>query len=362
MLPDMGMLQRIEFLLLALAGCINQQDLRIIEYLLAENRVFREVVGKKRLRLTDDQRRRLAVKGKLLGRRLLREFASIVTPDTILRWHHRLIAMKWDYSSKRGPGRPHLATIIRRLVVRFAVENRHWGYGKLQGALEHLGHTVSTESIANILRENGLEPAPERSKRKTWHEFLRTHWDTLAAADFFTVEVWSWCGLVTYYVLVFMDLSTRRVHLGGIATNPNTAWMMQIAKNVTDPFDGFLREKQFLIIDRDTKYCEAFRHLMESVGIEPIRLPPRSPNMNAYMERFVKSIKHESTDQLLLFSERSLRRVISEYIEFYNGERFHQGMGNQLLAEPDARMNDDGEVTCRERLGGLLRYYYRQAA
>ena len=362
MLPDMGMFRRIEFLLLALAGCINQHDLRIIEYLLEENRVFHEVVGKKRLRLTDEQRRRLAVKGKLLGRKLLSEFASIVTPDTILRRHHRLIAMKWDYSAKRGPGRPRLATFIRRLVVRFALENRHWGYGKLQGALEHLGHTVSTESIANILRENGLEPAPERSKRKTWHEFLRIHWDTMAAADFCTVEVWSWRGLLTYYVLVFMDLSTRRVHLGGITTNPSTAWMMQIAKNVTDPFDGFLREKQFLIIDRDTKYCEAFRHLLKSADIEPVRLPPRSPNMNAYMERFVKSIKHESTDQLILFSERSLRRVISEYIEFYNGERFHQGMGNQLLAEPDARMNDDGEVTCRERLGGLLRYYYRQAA
>ncbi len=167
MLLDMSTLQRLEFLLLALAGCINQHDLRIIDYLLAENRVFREVVGKKRLRLTDEQRRRLAVKGKLLGRKLLREFAGIVTPNMILRWHHRLIAMKWDYSAKRGSGRPRLATIIRRLVVRFAVENRHWGYGKLQGALEHLGHTVSTESIANILWESGIEPAPERSKLRT---------------------------------------------------------------------------------------------------------------------------------------------------------------------------------------------------
>ncbi len=358
----MGTLQRFEFLLLALAGCINRHDFLIIDYLLAENRVYREIVGKKRLRLTDEQRRRLAVKGKLLGRKMLREFASIVTPDTILRWHHRLVAMKWDYSAKRGPGRPRLAIIIRRLVVRFALENRSWGYGKLQGAIEHLGHTISTESIANILRENGIEPTSERSRRKTWNEFLKTHWDTMAAADFFTVEVWSWRGLVTYYMLVFMDLSTRRVHLGGITTNPNTAWMMQIAKNVTDPFDGFLEDKKFLIIDRDTKYCEAFRHVLRTAGTEPIRLPPRSPNMNAYMERFVKSIKHESTDQLILFSERSLHRVVSEYLEFYNGERFHQGMHNQPLTEPESCTTDDGEVTCRERLGGLLRYYHRQAA
>lgn len=155
--------------------CINGHDFLIIDYLLTENQVYREVVGKKRLRVTDAQRRRLAMKGKLLGRKLLGQFASIVTPDTILRRHRRLIAMKWDYSAKRSPGRPRLATIIRRLVVRFALENRHWGYGKVQGAFEHLGHTISTESIANILRENGIEPAPERSKRKTWNEFLRTH-------------------------------------------------------------------------------------------------------------------------------------------------------------------------------------------
>jgi len=270
--------------------------------------------------------------------------------------------MKWDYSSRRGPGRPRIADRIRRLVVRFALENRWWGYGKIQGALAHVGHAISAESIANILRENGIEPAPERSKRKTWNEFLRTHWDTMAATDFFTVEVWTWRGLVTYYVLMFMDLATRRVYLGGITPNPNTAWMMQVAKNVTDPFDGFLRDEQFLILDRDTKYCEAFRYLLRTAGTEPVRLPPRSPNMNAYMERFVKSIKEECTDQLILFSERSLHRVVSEYLEFYNRERFHQGMGNQLLTEPAPGTTDDGEVARRDRLGGLLKYYYRKAA
>ncbi len=141
--------------------------------------------------------------------------------------------------------------------------------------MKHIGHSVSRETIANILRENGIEPAPKRSKGTTWNEFLKAHWDTMAATDFFTVEVWGWSGLVTYYVLVFMDLSTRRIYLGGIAANPNTAWMMQMAKNVTDVSDGFLLGKRFLIMDRDTKYCEAFRHLLSTSGIEPIRLPPR---------------------------------------------------------------------------------------
>ena len=318
--------------------------------------------GKRRLRFTDNQRRRLAAKGKLLGRKLLREFATIVKPDTILRWHHILIVRKWDYSSKRGPGRPRIADRIRQLVVRFAVANRWWGYSKLQGAMEHIGHSVSRETIATILRENGIEPAPKRSKGTTWNEFLRTHWATMAATDFFSVEVWSWRGLETYYILVFMDLSSRKVYLGGITKNPNTAWMMQVAKNMTDGFDGFLLNKRFLIMDRDTKYSEAFRHLLSTSGVEPVRLPPRSPNLNAYMERFVKSIKYECTDRLVLIGEQSLYRAVDQYLEFYDGERFHQGMGNRLLTETEASQDYSDPIKCRERLGGMLNYYWRQAA
>jgi putative transposase len=352
----MSAFQPLEFLLIALAGWINQRQLRIIEYLQEENRVLKQQLGKKRLRLSDVQRRRLAVKGKLLGRKLLKEFAAIVTPDTILRWHRKLIAQKWDYSARRGPGRPRIEDGIRQLVVRFALENRHWGYGKLQGALAHVGYAISKESIANVLRENGIEPAPERSKRTSWREFLKAQWGSIAAADFFTVEVWSWSGLVTYYVLVFMDLATRRVHVGGITPNPNTAWMMQIAKNVTDPLDGFLLGKRYLILDRDTKYCEAFRHLLLDGAIEPVRLPPKSPNMNAYVERFVKSAKQECTDRLIFFGEQSLHRAVGEFIDFYNQQRFHQGMDNQLLARTDSSTDERDPLRCRERLGGLLKY------
>ena len=153
-----------QLLLVALAGRINRHQLQIIEYQQEEIRVLRELHGKRRLRFNDDQRRRLAAKGKLLGRKLLKEFSTIVKPDTILRWHHTLIARKWDYSSKRGPGRPRIVNGIRQLVVQFALENRWWGYSKLQGAIEHIGHSVSRETIANILREHGIDPAPKRSK------------------------------------------------------------------------------------------------------------------------------------------------------------------------------------------------------
>ncbi|MHC4107962.1 MAG: integrase core domain-containing protein [Planctomycetota bacterium] len=225
-----------------------------------------------------------------------------------------------------------------------------------------MGHSISKESVANILRENGLEPAPERSKRTSWREFLKAEWGSIAAADFFTVEVWSWSGLVTYYVLVFMDLATRRVHVGGITANPKTVWLVQIAKNVTDPFDGFLLGKRYLILDRDTKYCEAFRHLLLAAGIEPVRLPPKPPNMNAYVERFVKSAKQECTDQLIFFGERSLHRAVGEYIDFYNQQRFHQALGNQLLTGTDSSPDECNPLSCRQRLGGLLKYYYRNAA
>ncbi len=352
----------LQMLLVALAGWFNRHQLQIIENLQEENRILRELNGKRRLRLSNDQRRRLAAKGKLLGRKLLKEFATIVTPDTILRWHHTLIARKWDYSMKRGPGRPRIANKVRQLVVQFALENRWWGYTKLQGAMEHLGHRISRETIANILREHGIEPAPKRSKGMKWSEFLKAHWDTMVATDFVTVEVWGWRGLVTYYVLVFMDLPTRKVYLGGITINPNTAWMMQVEKNVTDVFGGFLLGKRFLIMDRDTKYCEAFRHLLLTSGIEPIRLPPRSPNLNAYMERFVKSIKCECTDRLVLIGERSLHRAVDQYLEFYNSERFHQGMSNRLLNGTMMSTDNSDPIECRQRLGGMLKYYSRRAA
>ena len=166
---------------------------------------------------------------------------------------------------------------------------------------------------------------------------------------------------MTYYVFFVMEVSTRRVHIAGITRNPNTPWMMQIARNLTDPFDGFLVGKRILIIDRDRKYCEAFRHLLELSVVRPLRLPPRSPNLNAYAERFVRSVKTECTDRLIFFCERSLRHAVDEYIEHYNEERPHQGVGNRTITLTPESPPASADV-CRERLGGLLRSYTGVAA
>jgi len=257
----------LQFLLVALAGWVNQYQRDVIDYLREENRVLREQLGPRRPRFTDDQRRRLAVKAKTLGRRVLRDVASIVTPDTLLAWHRRLIAKQYDGSTRRGPGRPPVAAEIRALIVQMAVANRGWGYTRIQGALANLRHDVSRGTIASVLREHGLDSAPERLKKTTWAEFLRTHWDVLAAADFFTVQVWTVRGLRRFAMLFVIDLATRRVEIAGIATAPDSAWMSQIGRNVTDVLDGCLRGKRYLIHDRDPLFTLDMMDTIALAGI-----------------------------------------------------------------------------------------------
>ena len=277
---------------LALAGLVNRQQQELIEYLRTENQVLKEKLGKKRIVLNDDQRCRLAVKGKALGRRALAELTTIVTPDTILRWHRTLVAKKWDYSSRRKlVGRPRVRQEIVDLVLRFARENVTWAYDRIQGALANLSHKISDQTVGNILREHGIEPAPERKRQTTWRTFIKAHWDVLASIDFTTIEVWTKGGLVTYYVLFVMEVATRRVHFAGCTVNPTKVWMKQVAKNLTDPFDRFLLGTEYLIMDRDSKFTEAFRKILEDEGIQSVRLPPRSPNLNPHIERFMRSVE-----------------------------------------------------------------------
>ena len=352
----------LRFVLVALAGWVNQQQRDVIDYLQEENRALREQLGPGRLRFTDDQRRRLAAKAKRLGRRVLREVSTIVTPDTLLAWHRTLIAKKYDGSTRRGPGRPHVMAEIRALIVRMATENRDWGYTRIQGALANLDHQVGRGTIATILRENGLEPAPERVKKTTWAEFLKAHWDVLAAADFFTVDVWTGRGLTRFAVLFIIELSTRRVEIAGITSEPDAVWMSQMSRNVTDVSDGFLAGKRFLIHDRDPLFTVAFRETLASAGVQVVRLPPRSPNLNAYAERFVRSVKESCLDRLILIGEGSLRRAIREFMAHYHHERNHQGLGNQLILPVIVQTKGDGRIVSRDRLGGLLKYYHRRAA
>ena len=199
-----GVLDPFRFVLIAVAGWMNQRQLQAIEYLREENRVLREQLGGRRLRLNDDQRRRLAAKAKGLGRKLLSEVATIVTPETLLAWHRKLIAQKYDGSGKRGPGRRRTADEIETMVIRMAEENRDWGYRRMQGALSNLGHEIARSTIADILKRRGIEPAPDRKRKTTWKEFLSRHWELIVAADFFTV--WTRRGLQRFVVLFFIEL------------------------------------------------------------------------------------------------------------------------------------------------------------
>ncbi len=180
--------------------------------------------------------------------------------------------------------------------------------------------------------------------------------------DFFTVEVATLGRLVTYYVLIVVELSTRRVQVAGLTPKPDAAFMMQVGRNLTDVSGGFLAGKRYLIMDRDRKYSEGFRSLLEDAGTNVLRLPPRSPNLNAYAERFVLSIKQECLARMIFFSEKSLRRAVFDYVTHYHQERNHQGLDNRLIELEEGVSEKCGKVCCRERIGGILEYYYREAA
>jgi transposase InsO family protein len=352
------------FLLIAVSGWMNQQQLQLIDYLREENRVLREQLGlgQRRLRFNDEQRRRLAAKAKGLGRKLLREVATIVTAETLLAWHRRLIAQKYDGSGKRGRGRPRKSEEIEDLVVRLAKENGSWGYRRIQGALSNLGHEVGRGTIAEMLARHGIEPAPERERKTTWKEFLTQHWDLIVAADFFTVEAWTRHGLQRFVILFFMELSTRKVEIAGIAPKTTGLWMSQIGRNLTDAEDGILKGKRYLIHDRDPLFTAEFLSMLASVGIASLKLPPRSPNLNAHAERFVRTIKESCLERMISFGEGAVRKATAEFITHYHSERNHQGLNNALICPDPEPAGAQGEVHRRERLGGLLNYYYRKAA
>src|SRR5215510_206999 len=351
-------------LIAMVAGWLQRHQQQVIPYLLEENRVLKAHLGSSRLRLTDTERRRLAALAHPLGRKRLKEIATLVTPDTLLRWYKRLIAAKFDGSTQRRRcGRPRVAEEIEQLVVQMAEENTTWGYRRIQGALANLGHRIDKLTVRNILRRHHLEPAPQRRKAgMSWAQFLELHWEVLAAMDFFTVEVATWHGLVTYYVLVVIELATRRVQIAGITPHPTAAFMQQCARQLTDPLEGFLGGKRYLIHDRDTKFTQAFDGLLKDSGVEPIGLPPRSPNLNAHCERFVRSIKEEALERMVMLGEAALSYVIHQYLAHYHTERNHQGLANQVIAPEPGLGSRGGQVRCRERMGGLLLYYYRDAA
>jgi hypothetical protein len=273
-------------LLAYITGSVDQELLLRNEYLVMENRILRhQITG--RIRLSDGERKALAEIGKKLGKQALEEVTSLVKPDTILAWYRHFIAQKFDgLPQRKALGRPKIDQELEALVVRMAQENRRWGYDRIVGALAHLGYTISDQTVGNILKRHGIPPASERNRTTTWHEFIQAHTDVLVATDFFTTEVWTWGGLVTYYILFFIRLGTREVHVAGVTPHPDERWMVQIAGNATMADWGILSPGHYLIHDRDRKFCPAFQRLIDQTGVMRVMLPPQSPNLNAYAERW----------------------------------------------------------------------------
>src|SRR5882757_8622723 len=284
-------------------GTVDQELLARNEYLAAENRIMKAQL-KGRLKLSDTERGVLGEIGHRLGRKFLADVATVARPDTILGWYRKLVARKFDGSkARRGPGRPRIKREVEQRIIRMASENRDWGYDRIAGALANLGYEISDQTVGNVLQRHGLPSAPERKRTTTWA--ARTHLVLLAGTDFFTAEVLTLRGLVTYYVQFFIHLESRRVDIAGITVHPDEAWMKQIARNVTMDDCGALRDRRYLLHDRDTKFTRSFRAIIVSGRVEPLALPPRRPNLNAYAERWVRSIKEECLSKVILFGERS---------------------------------------------------------
>jgi len=320
---------------------------------------------KGRLLLSDAEKSTLAEIAHRLGRRALEEVAAAAKPDTLFAWYRKLIAHKFDGSKfRKTSGRPRIEKETELLVVQMAKDNPSWGYDRIVGAMANLGHTISDQTVGNILNRHDIPPAPKRKQTTSWRDFIRAHMAVLVATDFFTVEVLTFKGLITYYVLFFIHLESRRICLAGVTRHPDQEWMEQMARNVTVQDYGFLSNRRYLLHDRDRKYCAAFRQTVQAGGSKAIALPARSPNLNSYAERWVRSVKDECLSKLILLGEGSLKRSLREYVAHYHEERNHQGKQNRLLFSTCTGQTKKaaGTVKCKERLGGLVKYYHPKAA
>ena len=358
----------VQFLIAMIAHAMNERMGRRVEYLHEEVRVLRETLvaltGKSRIPFTADQRRRLAIAGKALTPAERSACCQLVRPATLLAWFRQLSARKYDSSRSRNRGGPNKPIDIVKLVIRLANENAGWGYTKIRDALRALKVEVGRTTVAEILKEAGIEPAPERRKKRTWRHFIKSHWDTLYACDFFSVEVLGVTGTIRHMVFFVIELKSRSVEIAGIRITPDGGWLKQVARNLTDPLTGFLRNARYLIHDRDPVYTDEWSSILRTAGVECIRIPAQSPNCNPFAERFVRTIRNECLDHFVIFGERHLRHLVMEFVAHHQTERFHQGLQGRVATSPARAVDDnsDGAVRRRTRLGGLLSHYHRRAA
>jgi transposase InsO family protein len=280
----------------------------------------------------------------------------IVKPATLFGWHKQLVRFKWTYRH-RSAGRPRTDKAIEQLVLRLAREN-DWGYERIEGELLKLGYTISHETVGTILERHGIPPAPERDTSPSWRHLMTHYKDQLLACDFFTVET---LFLQTLYVLIFVEIGTRRVHFAGCTAHPDNAWVTQQARQVMWELEDREPGIRFLIRDNDKKFTDAFDTVFRSEGIDVIPTPYRAPNANAFAERWIRSVREECLDKLLIINQTHLRRVMREYITFFNTARPHQGL-DQRIPVPMIGHENIGPVRSRAVLGGIIHDYYRDAA
>jgi putative transposase len=345
-------------LIVLVRRCDRTKELEIL-LLRHELAILRRQVNRPRFEPHD--RVLLAALSRMLPRRSWSAF--LVQPETLLRWHRRLVARRWTYPHRR-PGRPPISCEVRELALRLARENPSWGYQRIVGELRKLDITVSATSVRNILAAAGLPPAPRRHSQ-SWRSFLQAHADSMLACDFFTVDtVW----LRRLYVLVFLSVGSRRIEYLACTSNPNTAWMLQQARNLLMELDDRDRQVRFLIHDRDAKFPRAFDALLGIEEIKVIRTPVQAPNANAHMERWVGSVRRECLDRLLIVGRRQLEHVLRVYILHYNRQRPHRALD---LRPPDASAPSPVRtestphalhVSRRDLLGGLIHEYELAAA
>jgi putative transposase len=320
-------------------------------------KVLRRQAGRPRLRRLD--RVVLAAASRVLPRPAWSSF--MLSPQTLLRWHRELVRRKWTYRRKCRVGRPPLDAAACELTLRLARENRRWGCVRIQGELAKVGIRVSATTIRALLRRHGLGPAPRRSG-PTWSQFLRAQAHGILACDFFTVET---VFLKTLYVLFFIDLGTRRVHLAGVTAHPDSAWVTQQARNLSFDHPGDRVAFRFLIRDRDSKYVSSFDEVFRTDGAQVICTPIRAPRANAFAERWVRTVRTECLDWVLILGRRHLERVLGVYVEHYNRERPHRGLDLGTPIDSQSRAGGAcrrGPVERRDLLGGLIHEYSRAAA
>jgi putative transposase len=344
---------------LVVLGCGPRPDADAVEIAVLRHQlaVLRRQVS--RPRYTPADRMLLAALARLLPRERWAVF--LVTPSTLLRWHRELIARRWTYP-RNGRERRGLDEEIVALVIRLARENPRWGYLRIVGECRNLGVRVSATSVRRILRRNRIGPAPRRGG-PSWSQFLRSQAGGLLATDFFTVET---VGLTRLYVLFVVEVQQRAVHLVGITAHPTGAWVAQQARNLLMDLEERARGFRYLIRDRDAKFTAAFDAVFTASGVDVVKIPPRAPRANAYAERWVRTVRAECLDWTLVWNERQLHRVLTEYVRHYNTVRPHRSLellpprpaSRLTLLEPGGR---GASVQRVDVLGGLIHEYHRAA-